>query len=82
MHPSCTCCGNTDLRQKSRMGDQHFVLQCCWEDWSMGSAVLSRDSGLCLGSLLQNAPTAADILVYDYALYPGGSTRSAHENVL
>lgn len=47
MHPSCTCCGNTDLRQNSRMGDQHFVLQCCWGDWSMGSAVLSRDSGLC-----------------------------------
>lgn len=37
----------------------------------MGSAVLSRDSGLYLGPLLQNARTAADILVYDYALYPG-----------
>ena len=52
------------------------------EGWVTESAVLSRDSRMCRGALLQSALAAADIPVYDYSLYPGGSKLSAYDNVL
>ena len=58
------------------------VRQCYREGWVTESAVLSRDSDICRAALLQSALAAADIPVYDYVLYPGGSTLSAYDNVL
>ena len=58
------------------------VRQCYREGWVTESAVLSRDSRMCRGALLQSALAAADIPVYDYSLYPGGSKLSAYDNVL
>ena len=58
------------------------VRQCYREGWVTESAVLSRDSRICRGALLQSALAAADIPVYDYSLYPGGSKLSAYDNVL
>ena len=52
------------------------VRQCYREGWVTESAVL------CRGALLQSALAAADIPVYDYSLYPGGSKLSAYDNVL
>lgn len=58
------------------------VRQCYREGWVTESAVLSRDSRMCRGALLQSAFAAADTPVYDYVLYPGGSMISAYDNVL
>ena len=58
------------------------VRQCYREGWVTESAVMSRDSRICWGALLQSAFAAANIPVYDYSLYPGGSTLSAYDNVL
>ena len=58
------------------------VRQCYREGWVTESAVLSRDSRMCRGALLESAFAAADIPVYDYSLYPGGSTLSGYDNIL
>lgn len=58
------------------------VRQCYRKGWITESAVLNRDSRICRGALLQSALAAADITVYDYSLYPEGSTLSAYDNVL
>ena len=58
------------------------VRQCYREGWVTESAVLSRDSRMCRGALLESAFAAADIPVYDYSLYPGGSTLSVYDNIL
>ncbi len=58
------------------------VRQCYREGWITESAVLSRDSTMCRGALLQSALAAAEIPVYDDILYPGGSALSVYDNVL
>ena len=58
------------------------VRQCYREGWVTESAVLSRDSRMCRAALLESAFAAADIPVYDYSLYPGGTTLSTYDNLL
>lgn len=58
------------------------VRQCYRDGWVTEAAVLSRDTNMCRGALLQSAFVAAEIPVYDYVLYPEGSVLSAYENVL
>ena len=58
------------------------VRQCYREGWVTESAVLSRDSRMCRAALLESDFAAADIPVYDYSLYPGGTTLSTYDNLL